>query len=266
LTEEMAKAGLDYLKSIVMDFSIGKGQSLGMHHLELLNEYSLQIIDPVAEEQQRNMYTLRAAYQTGITNSENAIRKPAPASTPQVKAKSVLSNAIIGGLIGLIGLLFIYFIRYVLCGKMQRCQVLQDHGVSIYGQFNHSRARHPGKGLDRLIEKLEFRNNQVARETVVENICSLMKEKSTGKILLTSSLPLAEIQSLCAEIHSKTKEDLDIQVEEDFLNNRSVIDAANQVQSIVLVEEKYVSNVKDIRRMAEVLTICEASVIGAIVL
>lgn len=267
LTEDMAKAGLEYLKDTILAFSSGNGQSLGTHQLVLLNEYTIQVIDLKAEEQLRNMYALRAAYQTGVTNSNNAIQKPAvPSTAITVPTKSVVTQAIIGGLIGFLVLLFIYFVRYVLCGKLQRSQMLQQQGFAIYGQFNHSRARRPGKGLDKLIENLEFRKNRVARETVIENICTLLKEKASGEVLLTSTLPLTDIQTLCAEIHKRVKGDLSIRVEEDFLNNRAVIEAANRVQSIVLMEEKYISNVKDIRRMADVLAICETPVIGAVVL
>ena len=263
-TKEMAEQGLQYLELAIQRFFETEGKILGQYQLNKVTSYTIQGIDEKTEERKVAVAHNIPSFQGSISSNNSIIYNSQKGG---LKELSLVKYAIIGFVLGGAGMVFLYVALFILNGRMQNRNAIQEQlGVPIYGEFRHSRAHRPGKGIDRLIEKWEFRNNKADRQTVVENICALLDEKGSENILIASTLPQAEIRVACEEIRKKAKPGAGIQIKPDILNSSQAIDAANQAQAIVLMEEKHVSKNKDIRRMAELLSMCDTPVIGAVIL
>lgn len=263
LTKEMAEQGRQYLEEAVQSFYHDKGQTLGQYQLKKLNEYTVRGVDAEAGERKELLAESIQLYRRAKTDNQTILQD----IQTNTGKKSLIKFLLIGFFLGGCCMITIYIILYVLSGKLQnRAGIQENLGVAVFGEFRHSRARHPGKGLDKLIEKWEFKKDRADRETILGNICILIEEKAESEVLLTGTLPQSEILPLCEEIKKRIKSTISVKAEADILNNQKAIDAANRAETIVLVEEKHVSRNKDIRRMAEILSICETPVIGAIIL
>ena len=73
------------------------------------------------------------------------------------------------------------------------------------------------------------------------------------------------------EIHERLSPKLQVKgielaFETDYLHNSEAVAASRDLDSVLLVEEKYKSRIRDLNRMAEMLTIEDANVIGAILI
>ena len=59
---------------------------------------------------------------------------------------------------------------------------------------------------------------------------------------------------------------IELVFEPDYLHNSEAVAASRDLDSVLLVEEKYRSRVRDLNRMAGMLEIEEANVVGAVLL
>jgi hypothetical protein len=67
--------------------------------------------------------------------------------------------AAIGFIVGAFLLVAIYAVKYIMSGVLHSGSELSErYGLPVYGEFAKSRARRPGKGLDKLFEKWEFKH------------------------------------------------------------------------------------------------------------
>lgn len=269
-TKEMAEAGLAFFEEIILNASNGEIQKMGGHKLVRLSGYTRQVFNADIESNQIAVAKNIATYQTAITNNNNAINK-GPVITEKKSGgfgRSIKLMTIIGFILGAMLLTGLYIVLYLLSGKLRESEELKDRfGVPVYGEFRHSRARRPGKGLDRIIEKWEFHRTGTEDTIVVNNLCALLRERSSeGTILLTGTIADKRVRELRNLLEETLGDSVQLQTAGNFLRNSVAIAEAGKAAAVILAEEKHVSETNDISRMLEVLAINQTPVIGAIVL
>ncbi len=183
------------------------------------------------------------------------------------KPVGIKKKAVIGFILGAFLLAAFYVAKYVFEALLRSCRELTEHfGLPVYGEFRHSRARKPGKGLDKLIEKWEFKHARTD-EAVADEVVALLRERHQGnRILLTGTVSKEKLDDLGKKLGAKLSDAVELYVEGDFLTNSAAITSAAQAQTVVLVEQKHASRVKDIEREAELLITGKANVAGCVVI
>ena len=268
LTKKMAAEGQKYFENVIQKASEGDIQQIGKHRVVQLSQYVSQTVDTTIESRQANVAKNIATYQSGITTNDTAVSKAPSSSKKSGKAakKPGVKYAALGLAGGLALMVCLYAVMYLLSGRIRDARELTERfGVPVYGKLNHSRARRPGKGIDRLIEKWEFRKNRTDEETAYENICALIREQGEGKkVLLTGTIGAEKIAETAEKIREKAGEGTEITAEGDFLKNSRAITEAGQAAAVVIVEAQHVSEAEEIRRMTEMLRIGKANVCGAV--
>ena len=175
---------------------------------------------------------------------------------------------IIGIILGAVVAVGIHIAIYVFGGKVRTGrEITEQFEVPVFGEFKHSRARRPGKGIDKTIEKMEFRKDRTEEVTILDNICALIREQESGsRILLTGTIPESRMQELVGKLKGMLGEDVPLQTESSFLNNSRAITEAGKATAVIVAEEKHVSESEDVLRMMEVLSLSKTPVIGTILI
>lgn len=214
--------------------------------------------------------TIRNNYQTYL-NQSAAYTQNRDALRAQIIIKpepKIITQALIGFAIGVFIAIALFIAYYLFCGKIKTARELKNrYDLSLLGEFTHSRALWKGKGIDWVIEKLEF-GKKTNIENEMDSIAYLIDEAKDGKtVLLTGTLEEKRMRKIFDELASRLKtQGIELVFEPDYLHNSEAVAASRDLDSVLLVEEKYKSRIRDLNRMAEMLTIEDANVIGAILI
>lgn len=265
---ETAEKALAYIESALEEVSKGEIQQMGAHRLVKLSHSVSQTVSDKLLLRQENTAKRIAAWQKAITDNNTAINK-APASSGSAGGrKSVKKFALLGILLGLVASCGIWFVVYVTAGKLRSGETLKNRiGIPVLGELRHLKGRSPGKGIDGLIGRWEYRRNPADNGAVIDNICALIRERrGDGPVLLTGTIPGDRISELCKNLTERLGDTVELRSEGDFQTNSRAITEAAGAAAVILAEEKDVSRIPQIDSMAEKLMISGASVIGAVVL
>ena len=214
--------------------------------------------------------TIRNNYQTYL-NQSNAYMQNRDALRAKTFIKptpKTVSQALLGFLIGMFISIVVLAVWYLFNGKLKTGRELRNrYDLSLLGEFSHSRAIWKGKGIDWIIERLEF-GRKTNWENELESIACLIEEAKDGKsILLTGTLEEKRLKKIHERLSPKLQvKGIELAFETDYLHNSEAVAASRDLDSVLLVEEKYKSRIRDLNRMAEMLTIEDANVIGAILI
>ena len=165
-------------------------------------------------------------------------------------------------------LVVVYAVKYIMGGLLHASGELSErYNLPVYGEYASSRSRRSGKGLDKLLEKWEFKHALTDVNAVDSGVCVLLDERFAGKsVLLTGTVPEARLEALADRLRKKLGGVCEVAVRGDLPVNAEAIAAVKAVDAVILVEAKHVSKHVNIERAAEQLSISDADVAGCIVL
>lgn len=214
--------------------------------------------------------TLTNNYQTYLNraNTYRQNRDNLLANTFVKPEPKIASKAFMGFLIGMGIGVFLAVLYYFFNGRLKTSREMRNrYDIGLLGDFSHSRGFWKGKGLDWLIEKLEF-GRKTNFENELDNIAYLIDEAKDGKtLLLTGTLEEKKLQKVYEGLASRLRDKgIELVFEPDYLHNSEAVAASRDLDSVLVAEEKYTSRIRDLNRMAEMLEIEDANVIGAVLL
>ena len=243
-----------------------KAQEVAAHTLTLMDEEVRSRIDGNLLTRQDEIYNQILEWQTMLKEQKEALNELEDKKEP-TKPVGIKKYAAIGFILGAFLLAGIHVVRYIGGGMLHKgSELSENYGVPVYGEFIKSRARRPGKGLDRLFEKWEFRHAS-SDEAVINDIVALIRERNDGKrVLLTGTLAQEKLESLRQKLRPGLDDVVYLEIAGDFLTNGAAITDASQADAVVMVEEKHVSRLQDIRREAELLIMGSANVTGCVLI
>lgn len=270
-TKETALKGLEYVKTRIKAIT-EKAQNLGEHSLMNIGESILFGTDVISTTDA--LTGRKAALTSALTQYKQelqALQDKADAlksgGISAVSKKDIFKFALIGFLAGAFLMICFYAIHYVINGKLMNGNSLSEqYDLPLFGELQKSSTIHNNKGLDKLLSKWELGDKSINNDKIYENISALIAEQEKAvSILLVSTLNKEKLDPLKETLQAHL-EDKIIDAEGSFLNNSNGISEAAKAGSVILAEERNVSRNKEIERMAEMLVISKANVIGVIVL
>ena len=196
-------------------------------------------------------------------NRDNLLARTIVKPEPKIVSKTLM-GFLIGMGIGVVLAVLYYFFN----GKLKTSREMRNrYDIGLLGDFTHSRGLWKGKGLDWLIEKLEF-GKKTNFENELDNIAYLIDEAKDGKtLLLTGTLEEKKLKKVYDGLAPRLQEKgIELIFEPDYLHNSEAVAASRDLDSVLVAEEKYTSRIRDLNRMAEMLEIEDANVIGAVLL
>ena len=266
-TKEAARKGLDCLHNQMMAISKEYDQSIAPHQLIVAGE-------DLAPMSDKDMADNRTAFDKEISAVEGKLKEAREKEEtqqetiqPKVFGRTTLKWALIGFVLGAFLLMLVYTFHYIISGVLTDPNAYSEQfNTPIFGDFARSSSLHSNKGLDKLISKWELKNKNTDSRTVFNNIAALISEQvKENSVLLVSSLPENMLNKVKEKLVSLLPEKC-LTVQADILRNSDAIADAGKADAVVIVEKKHISRMKDIGRMAEILEISKAKVIGSIIL
>ena len=269
--EETVNSALDLTENYLLNYSKGQIQQLGSHRLVRMQHFARQTVSTSLADKQVAVAKNISTWQKGITDNKTAADKlssSADASEPKSAKKSIKKYLALGALAGLVAWAGFQIASYMTSRKLRDTNLLKGRlNIPVLGELTHSRARHPGKGIDRIIEKWEHGKNPQTNDSILDNACALIRERcGDGRLLLTGTISGSGLKELCETLSAKLGEAYAVSSEGDYLVNSRAVTEAASAGSVILVEEKDVSKIEQIDSMAEKLMISKANVVGAILI
>lgn len=265
--EETVITQLDYFVTRLMEYCQPQAQQVGNHTLSLVSEDCLSRTDSGLSSKQDEIGKQIIEWQEALKEQREELNELEGKEEPKAPGMHLLRFSVIGFILGAFLLAAIYCVKYVLGGQLHSGSELSDrYGVPVFGEYAKSRARKPGKGLDKLFEKWEFRHAVTDRQVVTEGIAALVGERFAGKrLLLAGTIPQEKAEALCKDLNQRL-DDNAVSAVGGLPTNADAVTAMKGADAVILVEEKYASRAADIERTAEMMLISQANVGGCIVL
>ena len=265
-SKEKALQGADWLGK-QMEALRDEAQMVEPHTLTMISKGSSAIQDMSLRDSKIELDKTIDDYQKILEDAKKKQTELIRKKEPLKPGAHLLRNAVIGGIVGFFLMAALYTVLYVLRGRLNSGRDLtSQYGVPVFGEPNKSRARHPGKGLDRLIEQAEFGKHPDSGENILEKAAVLTREhRGEGALVLTGSVGAEALEKVRAVL-VKNGDAGEIQVSPHVTRESAAIESVHRADAVLWVEEKYVPARGDIRRAAKVLSLSGKPVIGAIVI
>lgn len=266
-SREIVEKQMDYFADRLETVCGPQAQQVGAHTLVLVSQDVYSRTDSDLSAKQDEINTDLTKIQEKLKQARETLNELEEKEEPKAPGNHIKRFAAIGFLAGAFLLAVIYAVKYVLDGKLHTPgEIAEKYEIPVFGAFARSRARRPGKGLDKLFEKWEFGHSGVDDAAILNGIAALLEGRYSGKrVLLTGTLPQSALDGLMARLKPVLGA-VDVETQANFLTNREAVSAAGKADAIVLVEERYASKIRDIDRAAEMLMIGDADVGGCVII
>ncbi len=264
-TAEAAERELAFAVARIEELQEGKAQEVNPHKLVLVNENTAVRVDDGLLTTKNRIKEDIDNYQKKLDTAIKGLNDLEIKGEPEPPGNHIKKMAAIGFLLGAFLLAGVYAVINLFNGRLfDRETFSGQYGVPIFGEFYHTQARHPDKAPDKWIVHWEQGKTTQNDESVTENIAALIRERvADGTLLLVST----EKEETLTKLRNSLSEKLggrEIVCCADFLHHAGAVSDASQADAVLVVEEKGVSYLKNIDRMAELLLACKAKVIGSI--
>lgn len=279
-TKEYAQAGLSLLHQQMLILSKGKAQEIAPHQLILVSENVSRGEDSISRGMSSdravkiNLATKQEALgksteqnQKILQTARQQVDKLETNGEPKAPGMHLPRMAVIGFIIGAVLMLVIYLCVYGFRGKVNSAEILTErYGLPLLGEIPNAGNLHACKGLDKVFANWEIGKDSPGSETVYDNICALIsKNEEAQAVLLVSTLPEKGLAELWDAIKTRLPEKT-IDTAANMLHNSEAIPEAMEADEVIIVEKRHFSRLKDVDRMVETLSICNAKTVGCVVL
>ena len=265
-TQENVVRQLDYFDNRLNTVSAAKAQAVEAHTLTLMDEDVRSRIDGGLSAKQDEINKQILDWQEALKEQRELLNDLEDKEEPK-KPVGIKKFAAIGFIVGAFLLAAIYAVKYIMSGVLHSGSELSErYSLPVYGEFAKSRARRPGKGLDKLFEKWEFvhaRNDAV----VTDEIAAMLRERHEGKrVLLTGTVSQDKLREFGQRLQPKLADAVKLDTEGNFLAGGVAASRASKADAVVLVEEKHASRLQGVEREAEMLVMGSANVTGCVII
>lgn len=264
--KEQAEKGLAYVSRMV-EAAEKQAQEIAPHTLTATNEGTSRGFIPDLAEKKYTLNDSIIKYENKLKAVERALYN-AEESKPLQPGNPVLRWALAGAVLGLLGMILLYVMVYAQREKLREgSEISEQYSVPLLGEMNRSGARRPGKGLDGLIEKLQFWKEPKTDAQVYDNAAALVRRiKGEGPLLLAGTVREDVLAGVKEELSKRLGEDAEIAVRPGFPMESGSAEDVCGAGSVLWVEAKHVSRSRGIRQAAEVFETAGTRVIGTLVI
>ena len=266
--QESVARQIAYFDSRMQGVVNQSAQAVGAHTLSVVGEDLGTRVDRDLASRKDEITRKIADWQKILKTLRQDLMVLIDQKEPQKPGNHIARYVVIGFIIGALLVVGIRVLKYMLGDEIHsENDMRKSLGIPVFGKLKKSRARRSNRGLDKLFEKWEFHKANIDQDKAYEGIGTLMKERYAGKrVLLLGTIPEASVQTVCDNLRKSLAGVCEITARGDMPNNASAIAEARQADAVILVEERYVSRLRDIFRTAELLQIDEAEVKGCVII
>lgn len=262
---ETAEQGMAFVAGKMEAIAAGTAAKIGAHELMPISDSVAAGPDAELEEKQQILLENMTASEKLVKEGREKLQQQK--ATPPAAIRSAVKKAVIAFVLAFILMCGLYAVLYAVNGRLKSGEELAGrYGTAVLGELFRSGAKHPGKGIDGLMEKLEGKNRQPEEAVVFEQLAALAEGwEGAGKIAIVSTLDGADVKSLQEQL-GKRLQGKEIITVTGFAKNGKAVSEAVQADAVLLAEEKNVTRRQDLQNMAEALVAGKANVVGAVMI
>lgn len=264
------------LNKILMQVTEGQdelAELIGSHTVSLVNQGSGYFYDfNLADLQKQNSDKI-TTYENNLKDKQKALdalempEKPAETSKKEL-VKAGGKYGMIGGVIGAFLVIFWICGTYILGGRMHTEKEIRTQlGLRILGTFALPEKKGFLCGIDRWLERLEGTAERPSEEEVLErcivNIQNYTEEGS--QILFTGTVSEEQLQYLGSKLSEKLT-GRNLVISPDMNKSTETLRQLAACQAVILVEQREVSRIREIRKEGEVILGLKKPVVGCLVI
>jgi len=267
-SEETVRSAMEYFVDRLEKETIKRAQAVAAHSLVLVSEDIISRTNTELANRQEELGRQIAGYQEAIRVNKENMNKLEDKKEPRAPGTHVKKFAAIGFIIGGILMAGIYLILYLASGKLHNAKDVSGRfNLPLYGEFPHSRAKHPEKGIDKWLLNKEFAHVTRDHGIITQGIAALLRENLSGKnVLMVSTLSGDRLNGVCEALKKYASNYVNIEAAADLRVDSEAVLRAAGAEAVIVVEEKDVSRTNGIEKEAEILSVGGANVVGCIVL
>lgn len=245
----------------------------GSHTISLINQGSGYFYDSSLADMQKQNSDKITTYENNLKDKQEALdalempEKPAVMSISGM-AKDSIKFGIIGILAG--GFLSVcwFALAYAINGRIHTEDELKDSfGLRILGTFALPEKKGFLCGIDRWLERLEGTAERPSEEAVLErcvvNIQNYTEEGS--QILFTGTVSEEQLQRLGGKLSEKLA-GRNLVISPNMNKSTETLRQLADCQAVILVEQREVSRISEIRKEGEVILGLKKPVVGCLVM
>ena len=265
-TKEYAQKGLELIKGKI-DIARVKAQTIDAHTLLMIGEETVLTADKELMESQETIDTILSRDSLNLNTARTKLSEVEAEDGPQNAGKQVIKFLLIGFILGMLVMICAYTVCYVFKDTVKESrEISEQYNLMLLGEIQKSGSIHKNKGIDKVLSKWELGKKPMDADTVYDNISALIREKKDlHEILLVSSLATEDIMTV--------KEALTVRIPEKTINARGNLLANNKLiaefaktNAVILVEKKNKTKKKDVKGIADILSVGNTNIIGTIIL
>lgn len=246
---------------------------VGSHTISLVNRGSGYFYDSSLADLQKQNSDKITSYENNLKEKKNALEtleipeKPAVMSNKGV-VKDGIKFGIIGVLAGVFLSAFCFFSVYILNGRVHTEGDLKSQfKLRVLGTFALPERKGFLCGIDRWLERLEGTAERPSEEEVLErcvvNIQNYTEEGS--QILFTGTVSEEQLQRLGSKLSEKLT-GRNLVISPDMNKSTETLRQLADCQAVILVEQREVSRLNDIREELESVQGLKKPVVGCLVM
>ena len=265
-TKEYAQKGLELIKGKI-DIARVKAQTIDAHTLLMIGEETVLTADKELMESQETIDTILSRDSLNLNTARTKLSEVEAEDGPQNAGKQVIKFLLIGFILGMLVMICSYTVCYVFKDTVKESrEISEQYNLTLLGEIRKSGSIHNNKGLDKLISRCELGKENVDEKTEYNNISAIINEKQgINNILLVSSLKTEELKKVKEALASRISPK-EIEIMGEITTNSKAVSEITKSNAVILVEQKYKTRKKDLNRIAEILSMNDVRITGAIVL
>ncbi len=259
---------LENLKSLYPDIQ----EHLGQHNLSIMNQNVGVMTDQTLADFQKQKVEDLAATNKNLEEAEKALKglkepiEPVALSRMSI-VKEGVKYGILGCFAGAFLVAFCVCVVFVINGKINTDEDLKSRfGLKLLGGFSQKRVKKPFSGVDVMLDKLEGREI-VSDESVVDiisaNILGMINRGES--VFLTGLIEETSLADLSEKIQQRLSE-LKLGFGSDILHSAVSLQNLQQYDTIILVELRKQTKLREIEKEIEIVRNMKKEVLGYIVM
>ena len=247
-----------------------EADKVGAHNLIMSNKSVYLRVDGTLRVEQKGIDDTILAIETSMANakrSQDALVKPVEPAYLE-KTAGVKKYAILGLFLGVFLMVCCYAVNYVLARKLRSTDDIQAlYNIPMFGIIPNAVTRKPGKGIDKLIEKIRNKKVGVDKKVACGQVAAMISSNLEGrKVVIVSASASDKVKEFFDTQKDMVAGKANISLEQDFLKNVDAVKEINAADAILVAEVRNDSDISNIERMVEILDISGREVKGCIVL
>lgn len=259
---------LNNLKSMYPEIQ----EHLGQHNLSIMNQNIGLMTDHTLADYQKQKVEDLAATNKKLEDTEKALKvleepvKPVALSRMSI-VKEGVKYGVSGCFVGAFLVAFCVCVVYVMNGKINADEDLKGcFGIRHLGGFAHTRVKRAFSGIDGWLDRLEGREI-ISDETVVDiisaNILGMINKGES--VFLTGLIEETSLADLSEKIQQRLSE-LKLGFGSDILHSAVSLKNLQQYDTIILVELRKQTKLREIEKEIEIVRNMKKEVLGYIVM